>query len=173
MLSRSRRRAERLNEAASVIEKYARRKLGGNERRRRVRTAELHRAAPPVQAIVRGWKVRARLRWCGNIATLIQRWVRGMLGRRLARWQRERVVPIQAAARGMLDRIDYRRVRHGAIALQSAYRGMLARAAARAERADPDKVRRWELLLVVRAEVASLDGRLASSPPRARPSSSR
>ena len=160
MLNRSRKRAARLNDCATRIGQYARRRLAIKERKRRVRMQELHVAAPPLQAIVRGWKVRARLRWCAAIATLIQRWARGMLGRRLARWQRERVPTIQACARGLRARVAYRRVRNAAICLQSGFRGLVARSCQRALRADPERVRRWEILCRVRDEVDRVDGQL-------------
>ena len=160
MLSRSRRRADRLNSASGVLQKYARRHLAQNERKRRAWHRELDVAAPPLQALVRGWKVRSRLKWCGRIATLIQRWARGMLGRRLARWQRERVPTIQAAARGLLVRIPYRRVRNGSTAIAAGYRGMIARSVARGIRSDPVKVDAWQRLCRTRTLVDEIQTRL-------------
>ena len=160
MLARSRKRAERLNNAACAIQKYARRRLGCCERYRRIRHRELDVAAPPLQALVRGWKVRARLRWCAAIATLLQRWVRGWLGRRLARWQVERVPTIQSCARGMLVRVEYRRVRTAVTVIASGYRGLVARNLQRALRADPERVRRWDILCRVKEEVDKAHGQL-------------
>ena len=160
MMARSRKRAARLNEAVTVMQRYARRRVSRRELLRRVRRNELHVAAPPLQALVRGWKVRARLKWCASIATILQRWTRGMLGRRLARWQRERVPTIQAAARGLIVRVQYRAVRGAVISLEAGVRGMRARGRARGLRNDPEKIRRWGILVRVREEVNRVHVRL-------------
>ena len=160
MLKRSTRRAERLNEAAVVGQKFARRWLGRRELKRRRWHNELEVAAPPLQALVRGWKVRSRLKWCANVATLLQRWVRGMLGRRLARWQKERVPTIQAAARGLAARVAYRRVIGAATAIAAGTKGMFARGVARRLLNDPVKIKRWERFVAIRSLVDELDKRL-------------
>ena len=160
MLQRSTKRAQRLNECATLVQAHARRHLGRLERRRRIRTAELHVAAPPVQALVRGWKVRARLRWCASVATTMQRHARGMLGRRGVRVLRERVPILQACARGMAVRAAYRVTLRAAVTLAAGLRGMAGRGAARALRRDPVKVARWEQLGAVREELDVIDERL-------------
>ena len=161
MLERSRRRAERLCASASVLQRYAKRWLATRQLARLKWHKELDVAAPPLQALVRGWKVRARLRWCANISTRLQRYARGFLARRLARFRRERVPTIQAASRGLAARVYYRHMRSSASTIAAGARGMRARGAARAIRNDPKKVYAYEQLVRVRTFADELNTRLA------------
>ena len=162
MLVRSRRRAERLNEAVTIIQATVRRRLGQASRLSRLRWRGIQAVAPIVQAAARGWKVRARLRWCTSIALLIERSVRGWLSRRRTRLFRGRVPFVHACARGFLARADFRRCLHAACTIQAHARGAAARSRARAFCSDPQRVRTWAQLQRLRELVSSLDMRLGS-----------
>ena len=160
MVNRSNRRAKRLNECAVVLQAAVRRRLGRRERTRLERQAELHVHAPPLQALVRGWRVRSRLRWCFNIAVLQQRHIRGHLARRRVAVMLERMPRLQAAVRGLLARASYRRHLEAATALQAGARGLAARRRARGLRCDPTKVAAASKLRSIRTRVETFHRKL-------------